>query len=159
MRNNSRRISKNASMVSNTQVHSLLSRPLVATSNPALRIERIGIIGLPLSVRDAQAIAGVCKQAPFGKGDETVVDESVKKTWELNVDEFTCCNPVWQGYLEQLSKQGIQDLGVEVAASAQPYKLLLYEEGAFFKAHRDGDVVTEVCTTNQLSRSSSITPT
>ena len=105
--------------------------------NPGLRIGSIGTISLPLSVRDAQAIAAICKQSPFGKGDETVVNENVRKTWELDADEFTCGNPAWQAYLNQLSKQATQNLGVEVAASAQTYKLLLYEEGAFFKPHRD----------------------
>ncbi|OCK74373.1 hypothetical protein K432DRAFT_469906 [Lepidopterella palustris CBS 459.81] len=31
----------------------------------------------------------------------------------------------------------VEDLGVQVPTSAESYKLLLYEEGAFFKAHRD----------------------
>ena len=36
----------------------------------------------------------------------------------------------------------VANIGVQVAASAQPYKLLLYEEGAFFKAHRDTEKVS-----------------
>ena len=50
-------------------------------------------------------------------------------------------NPAWRGFLDALIKQAIQDLGVQVPVSAHPYKLLLYEEGAFFKAHRDTEKV------------------
>jgi hypothetical protein len=109
--------------------------------NPGLRVESIGTIGLPLSTRDALSIASVCKQSPFGKGDETVIDESVRKTWELNTNEFKCCNPAWQPFLDKLTQHAFKDLGLQVAAIARPYKLLLYEEGAFFKAHRDTEKV------------------
>jgi hypothetical protein len=109
--------------------------------NPGLSIGTLGPVGLPLSVRDAMAIAGICKQSPFGRGDETVVDETVRKTWELDTTEFSCCNPAWEVYLDTLAQQAIQNLGVQVIATAQPYKLLLYEEGAFFKAHRDTEKV------------------
>ncbi|KAH7068099.1 hypothetical protein BKA63DRAFT_106173 [Paraphoma chrysanthemicola] len=109
--------------------------------NPALHITKVGTVGLPLSTRDAQAIAAVCKQSPFGKGDETVVDENVRKTWELDNIEFSCRNPAWGAYVDKLAQQAIQNLGVQVPATAQSYKLLLYEEGAFFKAHRDTEKV------------------
>jgi predicted 2-oxoglutarate/Fe(II)-dependent dioxygenase YbiX len=109
--------------------------------NPGLYVNEIGSIGLPLSVRDARAIAGVCKKSPFGKGDATLVDETVRKTWELETSEIACRNPAWAQYLDGLARQAIQDLGVQVPAWAQPYKLLLYEEGAFFKIHRDTEKV------------------
>jgi hypothetical protein len=109
--------------------------------NPGLQIDGIGTIGLPLSARDAQAIASVCKKSPFGRRDETVVDETVRKTWELNATDFICRNPAWCAYVDTLAQQAIRNLGVQVPANAQQYKLLLYEEGAFFKAHRDTEKV------------------
>ncbi|KAH7395257.1 hypothetical protein DE146DRAFT_697405 [Phaeosphaeria sp. MPI-PUGE-AT-0046c] len=109
--------------------------------NPGLRIKQVGLIGLPLTERDAGAVAGVCRQAPFGKGDETLVDESVRKTWELDATEFTCCNPAWSEYINKLAEHAMQGLGVEAPSHAEAYKLLLYAEGAFFKAHRDTEKV------------------
>lgn len=109
--------------------------------NPGLRIKNGGAVGLPLTIRDAQELAAVCKQSPFGKGDETLVDESVRKTWELDTTEFSCCNPAWKEYIDKLAKQAMQGLGVEAPGHAVAYKLLLYEEGAFFKAHRDTEKV------------------
>jgi hypothetical protein len=49
--------------------------------NPGLYIKGAGTIGLPLSDRDAEALIKASHQAPFGKGSQTVVDVSVRKTW------------------------------------------------------------------------------
>jgi hypothetical protein len=56
-------------------------------------------IPLPLVPRDAEIIKSRCQQAPFGRKDETVVDLSVRKTWELNSDQSTLSNPTWQEYI------------------------------------------------------------
>lgn len=96
--------------------------------SPGLSIKNTGAVGLPLSHRDAQAIAEVCRKSPFGKKDKTVIDESVRKTWELDATEFECRNPKWTPYLDRLAQKAMQDLGVEGDVMAQPYKLLLYEE-------------------------------
>jgi hypothetical protein len=45
--------------------------------NPGLHIDGLGQVSLPLTQRDAEAIAEIGKQAPFGRGRETVVDTSV----------------------------------------------------------------------------------
>ena len=44
----------------------------------------IGPIGLPLNEREANVVKSGCKQAPFGKGERTVVDKSVRDTWEMD---------------------------------------------------------------------------
>lgn len=109
--------------------------------NPGLYVKKLGVVGLPLSDRDAKAIAALCKQSPFGRGDETVVDKSVRKTWELEASQFYCSNPAWKSFETTLVTQAITDIGVQFSASAQSYKLLLYEKGAFFKAHRDTEKI------------------
>jgi hypothetical protein len=109
--------------------------------NPGIYVKDFGVVGLPLSDRDAKAIAALCKQSPFGRGDETVIDESVRKTWELEASQIECRNPTWKAFAKTLADKAVTDIGVQVNATAQPYKLLLYEEGAFFKAHRDTEKV------------------
>jgi hypothetical protein len=109
--------------------------------NPGIYVKDFGVVGLPLSDRDAKAIAALCKRSPFGRGDETVIDESVRKTWELEASQIECRNPAWEAFAKTLADKAVTDIGVQVDAMAQPYKLLLYEEGAFFKAHRDTEKV------------------
>jgi len=110
-------------------------------TNPGLNLLNYGTVGLPLADRDAKGIAAICKQSPFGKGDHTVVDTSVRKTWEIDASEFVCGNPGWTSFLASLVDRVGKDLGVQGEFRAEPYKLLLYEEGAFFKAHRDSEKV------------------
>lgn len=109
--------------------------------NPGLFVKGLGSVGLPLSNREAKVIAALCKQSPFGRGDETVVDETVRKTWELDMSHIECRNTGWTTFERTLADQAVADMGVKASALAQPYKLLLYEEGAFFKAHRDTEKV------------------
>ncbi|KAK8078931.1 2og-fe oxygenase protein [Apiospora phragmitis] len=80
------------------------------------------LIPLPLvTPRDAEVIRKACHQAPFGRGEETVIDESVRKTWEVGREGFSFSNPQPDG------------------ARADPYKLLLYDPGSFFKPHKDSE--------------------
>lgn len=38
-------------------------------------------------MRDAEAIKSRANQAPFGMGERTVVDKSVRDTWELDASQ------------------------------------------------------------------------
>jgi hypothetical protein len=105
--------------------------------NPGLEIDGYGQIPLPLCARDAQAIKEACRPAPFGKGDRTVVDDSVRKTWELDHTHFRLGNLRWQAFLDDdIVARASQRLGL-VGTQAKLHKLLLYEPGSFFKRHKD----------------------
>ena len=43
-----------------------------------LSVHNVGRIALPLGESQAKDIIGQCHQAPFGRGSETIVDESVR---------------------------------------------------------------------------------
>ncbi|KAL9580360.1 MAG: hypothetical protein Q9212_004541 [Teloschistes hypoglaucus] len=106
---------------------------------PGLSIHDVSLIALPLSEQAAKDIIKVCHQAPYGKGSDTLVDESVRKTWELNPDLFQFQNPAWNPNIQQLARNAATQLGISAEASinAELYKLLLYEEGAMFKPHQE----------------------
>ena len=108
--------------------------------NPGLYLRCGGGIGLPLSDRDAQTIVAASHQAPFGKGEETIVDTSVRNTWEISPNEFEIKNPAWQPFVESIVTKVSAGLGVDTTGkgvTAELYKLLLYEEGAMFKPHQE----------------------
>lgn len=97
-------------------------------------------IHVPLLEEHAKAIIAVSHQAPFGKGTETIIDTSVRKTWELNHNQFELRNPEWQQYMAQIAKKVAAELGISRGTGtfqAQLYKMLLYERGAMFKAHTE----------------------
>ncbi|KAL8838689.1 MAG: hypothetical protein Q9176_004929 [Flavoplaca citrina] len=104
-----------------------------------LSIDGIGRIAFPLIEHQAKQIVDVCHQAPFGKGSETVIDESVRKTWELNPNQFNLVNPTWNSTVTELVDTVSIELGCDpdVSVEAHLHKLLLYVDGAHFQPHQD----------------------
>ena len=95
---------------------------------------------MPLSEEDAHSLILASHKAPFGKGTETVIDESVRKTWQIDAARVQCLNPRWQSCLDQTVKRVAGELGVaDTNVRAELYKMLLYEKGALFKAHKEYD--------------------
>ncbi|KAL9108095.1 MAG: hypothetical protein Q9227_007070 [Pyrenula ochraceoflavens] len=114
--------------------------------NPGLQIVGLeGIVGLPLQEKEAVMIARLAHSSPFGKGEQTIVDTSVRNSVELNSDQFSFSNPRWSIFLEQvIVPRTLQGLGFDRNESTdnvvvEPYKLLLYDKGAFFHPHRDSE--------------------
>ncbi|KIJ69263.1 hypothetical protein HYDPIDRAFT_123543 [Hydnomerulius pinastri MD-312] len=116
------------------------SSSLPQAPNPGLHIDGLGLIGLPLSHRDAQFIQNVSAQAPYGKGTETVVDTAVRDTWEIDPARIQFTNPTWKPYIDGTIVETVRKaLG---AISYTPprcelYKLLLYKTGSHFLPHQD----------------------
>lgn len=97
-------------------------------------------ISLPISNIQAMEIIKYCTKAPYGKGEETIVDESVRKTWQLEPSNFRLTNPEWDGFISELVNTNVRhglDVDDQKTLSHTLYKLLLYEEGGHFQFHRD----------------------
>lgn len=114
--------------------------------NPGLNLlsDDIGSVGLPLNEREAKVVISGCKQAPFGQGERTVVDTSVRDTWEMDASFVQFMNPAWTSYIQRVLQDVCGALGVNMSVS-QPrcelYKLLLYETGSHFLPHVDTEKV------------------
>ncbi|KAL8938341.1 MAG: hypothetical protein Q9216_003942 [Gyalolechia sp. 2 TL-2023] len=112
--------------------------------NPGISVEPIGIVRLPLSQEDANSLVQASQKAPFGKGNQTLVDESVRKTWQIDAEKIQYLNSGWQRCLDQTVERVAQELGVAGGSTnvrAEFYKMLLYEPGAMFKPHQDTEKV------------------
>ncbi|CAH0390453.1 unnamed protein product [Bemisia tabaci] len=108
--------------------------------NPGIQILHHGLIGLPLSSDDAKKIISQASLSPFGRGEKTIVDESVRKCWELNPGQFSLENAEWSKAMKIILDSVTIGLGISAGTeniSAELYKLLLYEPGSFFKPHKD----------------------
>jgi hypothetical protein len=107
-----------------------------------LSLKDHGRVNLPLSQHDADLIISNARQSPFGKGSETIVDTTVRKCWQLDPSQFdlNSQNPSWETSLSAMVDHIHQHMELTCQrenVSAELYKLLLYEEGAFFKPHKD----------------------
>ncbi|GJE87377.1 hypothetical protein PsYK624_034600 [Phanerochaete sordida] len=125
---------------SNFQAAFSFHRTYPEAPNPALKLSDLGIVGLPLSTREAESIKAHSAQAPFGMGERTLVDKTVRDTWEMDGKKVSFVNPKWDTWLAGVVGEVCRTLGVNVAASrprAELYKLLLYETGSHFLPHLD----------------------
>jgi hypothetical protein len=107
--------------------------------DPKISVEDVGRIKLPLLEDQARQIISKARQAPYGKGSETIVDMSVQNTWELDPQNFKItASAEWDEWLNKVVlSQVAKVLGVTVPIHADLYKMLLYEKGAMFKAHTE----------------------
>lgn len=115
---------------------------------PGLTVAGIGHIGLPLTTQQAQALIERSEQAPFGRREETIVDTDVRKNWQIGATEFELTNPQWHDAIQTAVDQIGKELGlVDCQINFEPYKLLIYEEGSFFTAHRDTEKIPNMFAT------------
>lgn len=118
------------------------------TTLPGLEVKGLGPIGLPLTVSQAKQLKKVCQQAPYGKGEETVVDTSVRRVWQLTPDQFSLKNPEWEKFVGKMVTQVREELGLQrQKLESHLYDLLLYEPGSFFKPHKDGEKLERMVAT------------
>ncbi len=104
---------------------------------PRLEIEGVGRVALPLLPAQAEQIVAAAERAPYGRGEETVVDIEVRRTWQVDAGRVVISGKHWQSDLDALVEQVVTALGVRGKVKAELYKLLVYDEGSFFVHHRD----------------------
>lgn len=112
--------------------------------NPVIEITSAGIVGLALSSCGADAVRKASHTAPFGRGEETLVDETIRKTWEISATNISTRNPQWNQWIQgSMLPMCMEKMAIPLAyrpyIRAEMYKLLLYEEGAHFRPHRDSE--------------------
>lgn len=107
---------------------------------PGLEVHGIGEIGFPVNPLEVKEMIKCAHKAPFGKGSETVLDTTVRSAWEIDASEITFNNNDWDKFIAGLVEQIKPGLGIEEhTISASFYKLLIYESGDFFLAHKDSE--------------------
>lgn len=108
---------------------------------PGLEVKKVGPVGIPISEQLAKQIIEQASQAPYGRGEETIVDTDVRKVWQLEPEQFSLNNSEWEGLLEQIVHRVKLTLGVVGTVKSELYKMLIYEKGSFFSPHRDSEKI------------------
>ena len=107
---------------------------------PGLNILGVGEISFPVNTTQIKEMIAVAHKAPFGKGSETVLDATVRSAWEIDVHKISFSNKAWWKVISGIVAKIKPDLGIEEhEVSANLYKLLIYEKGDFFVAHKDSE--------------------
>ena len=105
--------------------------------SPRLEVDGVGPVALPLLQVQAEALMAAAERAPYGRGEETVYDEKVRRTWQIEAGRVRIGGRHWEQSLNAMAAKAAESLGVAGPVQAEFYKLLAYGEGDFFVSHRD----------------------
>ncbi len=108
---------------------------------PRLDVEGVGPIALPLLPAQAEQLIATAERAPYGRGEETLTDPEVRRTWQIAPDRVRLGGRHWPAAFNTIVARVAEGLGVTGKVEAQLYKLLIYDQGSFFVPHRDTEKV------------------
>lgn len=123
------------------------------TPMPLLEVEDAGVVAFPVPPEQCRRlIESAAERAPYGRGDQTLHDESVRKVWQIGADKVRLGGKAWRKTFDALLARAADDLGCPPdSITAELYKLLIYDEGSFFKAHRDTEKSAGMFATSVVS--------
>lgn len=104
---------------------------------PRLEVNGVGPIALPLLPTQAEQLIAVAERAPYGRGGETLLDTTVRRTWQIGADRIRIEGKHWARTLEAVVARATAGLGVTEPVAAELCKLLIYDQGSHFVSHRD----------------------
>lgn len=104
---------------------------------PAIDVDGVGRIAFPILPLQAERLVAIAEAAPHGRGEETVVDRDVRRTWQVDSAKVRIGGRHWDRTLAGLVADIALGLGVSEPVAADFYKLLVYDTGSFFVDHRD----------------------
>lgn len=105
---------------------------------PKLEVEGVGVISFPVPETQVRQMIGQAERAPYGRGEKTILDTSVRKVWQLAPSKVHVSGKSWNTSFQGIVDQVAEGLGCKNGSvSAELYKLLVYDPSAFFAPHRD----------------------
>src|SRR5215471_12364361 len=104
---------------------------------PTIDVDGGGRIAFPILPVQAERLVAIAAAAPYGRGEETVVDRGVRRTWQIDSAKIRIGGRHWDKTLSDLLAGVADGLGASGPLAADFYKLLIYDVGAFFVEHRD----------------------
>lgn len=105
---------------------------------PRIEVEGVGTLSFPIPHSQIEAMVQHATQAPYGRGEETIVDTSVRNVWQIAPSAVKISAKSWATSFNAILSKVTTGLGCpDSTVSAELYKLLIYKTGGFFLAHRD----------------------
>ncbi|KAF9063492.1 hypothetical protein BDP27DRAFT_1335043 [Rhodocollybia butyracea] len=85
------------------------------------------------------SLISVCEAASFGRGTETVLDESYRKALKLDLSQFSTPFDLASTPILRRIQQDLVDIDTTLRRNIRtgPYKLNIHDKGAFFKPRKD----------------------
>ena len=119
---------------------------------PRLEVQGVGALSFPVPEPQVRALVAAAERAPYGKGAETLVDRSVRDCWQIGPERVRLAGAAWPETFAGILGSAAAGLGCPPdRLDAQLHKLLIYEPGGFFSAHRDTEKADGMVATLSVS--------
>ena len=119
---------------------------------PRLEVEGAGLLSFPVPEAQIGALIGAAERAPYGRGPETLLDTSVRDCWQIDPARVRLAGAAWPETFSRILGAAAAGLGcAPERLDAQLHKLLIYEPGGFFSAHRDTEKADGMVATLSIS--------
>lgn len=114
------------------------SAKLPSSVEPTVTVSGFGQLRFPMTAAQAKKLIAHGEPAPYGMGEQTLVDSTVRHTWHF---PKAAVEVDWRGGLEQVLENARSALGLPTGArlEAEFHSLLVYERGQFFAPHQDSE--------------------
>lgn len=112
-----------------------------STEDLHLEVAGVGNVTFPISRAKAAALCRVAKPARHGFKDRTVLDTSVRDTWEIAKSKIKIDERRWRAALSSSLERIAERLGLGPGAElrASLHNMLVYAPGQFFTTHQDSE--------------------
>jgi hypothetical protein len=79
---------------------------------PGLDVQGVGPIALPLLPVQAEQLIAMAQHAPYGRGEQTLVDTEVRRTWQIGPERVQIRGRSLDWTLENIVGRAAEGLGV-----------------------------------------------
>ena len=105
---------------------------------PRMEVKGVGALSFPIPRPQIRALVQHATRAPYGRGEETIIDTSVRNVWQIDSASVKIGGKSWAASFGSIVSKVTAGLGCsDETVSAELYKMLVYDCGGFFLPHRD----------------------
>jgi hypothetical protein len=117
------------------------ARSTVPADGLHVEVRGVGELGLPVSQAQARQLCAIARPARYGRGEDTLLDRSVRDTWEVPKSRVKIDKRRWHRALRPVLDRFRRDLGLTEGCelTADLHSMLVYGPSQFFVPHQDSE--------------------
>ncbi len=134
-------LARRLASAASSQPSALSVRRTAPTGDLDLEVRGVGPLALPVTAAQAKELRLVARPAHYGLGTDTLLDRSVRDTWEVPRSRVKINTRRWNNTLTPMLDRLRADLGLPEGCrlKAELHSMLVYEPGQFFAPHQDSE--------------------